>query len=96
MDTAFIFFSLGINFLALNSRDNSFTPPICAESFPSLRLSSLGIRRNASTCEEVAREDAGFVAASAGADSRDNVFVVDGIVGRRRSSARAPFVLCGW
>src|SRR5258708_34435746 len=84
MNTAFIF-QLGINFLALNSRDNFFySTHLRGRAFHHFDFPALGFGVTRVHAEEVAREDAGFVAASAGADFKDNVFVVDGIVGEEK------------
>jgi len=84
MNTAFIF-QLGINFLALNSRDNFFySTHLRRRAFHHFDFPALGFGVTRIHAEEVACEDAGFVAASAGADFKDNVFVVDRIVGEEK------------
>ena len=84
MDAAFVF-QLGIDFVALNGGDDFFHAPLRGRrafhdfDFPALGFGVAGIH-----AEKIAGENAGLVAAGAGADFDDDVFVVVGILGDKQ------------
>src|SRR5580704_1574428 len=84
VDAAFVL-ELGINFLALDGGDDFFySTHLGGRAFHDFDFPALGFGVARVHAEEIAREDAGFITAGAGADFKDDVFVVDGIVGEEK------------
>src|SRR5579859_307496 len=84
VDAAFVF-QLGINFLALDCGDDFFYPThLSWGAFHDFHFPALGFSVARVHAEEVAGKNASFVAAGAGADFEDDIFVVNGIVGKEK------------